>query len=474
MKNTKRQFKTFSFFDFDGITAHMEKMAADGWMLEQSTNRYWIYRRTEPKKLKFAVTYFPQASEFDPHPTEELQAFNEFCQSAGWKPAASMAQMQIFYNENEDPIPIETDPMVQVDTIHKAMKKNFIPSSLLMIAVSLMILCMNVAKFIASPVSVLSSNADFFVSFSYIMLFLISAVEMGQYYIWRKKAIQLAEEGLSIPSGKTAKLFQTVVLAVMLIMLVIYAVMSLGIISPWLLFTIFAIFGGSGVAAFYLKEFLRKKNVSRHLNMALTFGTIIAVTIFMVFILVWAAVNYDLPTSPKDSKPVGSYTTPQGFEFDIYDDEVPLRIEDFMQTDYTDYSVRNRASGSIMLSVTEVHQDATVNRQGVSELIYEITEVKFNPVYDMCFDDIFYNIDDSKDKNIPEEYKAKLVEQTDSAWKADKVYRVFYENEYQNKWLVCWDNKIVEMRFYNCGELTDSQKAVIGEKMLNSKGVQYV
>ena len=59
---------------------------------------------------------------------------------------------------------------------------------------------------------------------------MISAVELGQYYKWRKKALQLAEEGLSIPSGKTAKLFQTVVRAVMLIMLIIYAVMSLGVI----------------------------------------------------------------------------------------------------------------------------------------------------------------------------------------------------------------------------------------------------
>ena len=354
--------------------------------------------------------------------------------------------------------------MVQVDTIHKAMKKNFIPSSLLMIAVSLMILCMNVAKFFTNPISVLSSNAEFFISFSYIMLFLISAVELGQYYIWRKKAVALAEEGQSIPSGKTAKLFQTIVLAVMLIMLIIYAVMSLGIISLWLLFTIFAIFGGSGVAAFYLKEFLRKKNVPRHINMALTFGTIIVVTIFMAFILVWAAVNYDLPTSPKESQPVGTYTH-NGFEFDIYDDKVPLRIEDFMQTDYTDYSVHNRPSGSIMLSVTEVHQDATINPKGVAELIYEITEVKFDPVYDMCFEEIFYSLDDSKDKNIPEEYKAKLVEQTDSAWNADKVYRVFYENEYQNKWLICWENKIVEMRFYNCGQLTDIQKTIIAEKL---------
>ena len=465
MKDTKRQFKMFSFFDFDGITAHMEKMAAQGWMLEQSTNRYWYYRRTEPKKLKFAVTYFPQASEFDPHPTEELRAFNEFCQAAGWKPAASMAQMQIYYNENENPVPLETDPMIQVDTIHKAMKKNFIPSSLLMMVISLMILVMNVAKFITSPVSVLSSNADFFVSFSYIMLFMISAVELGQYYNWSKKAIELASEGQHVPSGKTAKLFQTIVLAVMLIMLIIYAVMSLGIISPWLLFTIFAIFGGTGVAAVWLKEFLRKKNVPRHINMILTFGIVITVSVFMMFMVVWAAVNYDLPTSPKESKPVGSYTTPQGFEFDIYNDEVPLRIEDFMHTDYDAYSVQNRQSGSFILDVSKVSQDATVNRQGVPEIIYEVTKVKFAPVYDICFEEIFYDLDDSKDKNIPDEFKTKLIEQADSAWGADKVYRQQYLDEYEDKWLICWGNKIIEMRFYNCGELTDIQKTIIAEKL---------
>ena len=464
MKQTKRQFKMFSFFDFDGITAHMEKMAANGWMLDQTTNRYWIYRKTEPKKVKFAVTYFPQASEFDPYPTEELQAFNEFCEAAGWKPAASMAQMQIFYNENDNPLPIETDPMVQINTIHSAMKKNFIPSTLLMMGLSVMILAMNVAKFFTNPIRVLSSNADFFISFSYIMLFMISAVELGQYYKWRKKALRLAEEGLSIPSGKTAKLFQIVMLAVMSVMLVIYGALSLGMVSLWLLVTMFVIFGGSGVAAFYLKEFLRKKNVPRHINIALTFGTIMVVTIFMVFMVVWAAVNYDLPTSPKESKPVGSYMH-NGFVFDLYNDEVPLRIEDFMDTDYADYSVRRRQSGSLVLSVSEISQDATVNRQGVAELVYEVTEVKFAPLYNMCFEDIFYSIDDSKDKNIPEEYKQKLIEQQDSMWSADKVYRVQYDNEYLDKWLICWGKKIVEIRFYNCGQLTDSQKEIIAEKL---------
>ena len=464
MKDTKRQFKMFSFFDFDGIANHMEKMAAEGWMLSQTTNRYWVYRRAEPKKLKFAVTYFPQASEFDPHPTEELQAFNEFCEMAGWKPAASMAQMQLYYNENENPLPIETDPLVQVNTIHTAMKKNFIPSTLLMMVLSLAVLVMNVAKFFTNPINSLSSNADFFISFSYIMLFMISAVELGQYYMWRKKALRRAEEGNAIPSGKTAKLFQTVVLAVMVIVLLVYAVMSLGIVSPWLLLTTFAIFGSSGVAGFYLKEFLRKKNVSRHLNMALTFGSVFAVTIFMVFMVVWVAVNYDLPTSPKESESIGSYTH-NGFEFDIYNDDVSLRLEDFMQTAYTDYSVQNRQSESFVLSVSKVSQDATVNRQGVPELIYEVTKIKFAPVYNMCFEDIFYSLDDSKDKNIPEECKQLLIEQTDLAWNADKVYRVYYNGEFEDKWLICWENKIVELRVYNTGELTDNQKTVIAEKL---------
>ena len=203
------------------------------------------------------------------------------------------------------------------------------------------------------------------------------------------------------------------------------------------------------------------------MNMLLTFGIVITVSVFMMFMVVWAAVEYDLPTSPKESKPVGSYTTAQGFEFDIYNDEVPLRLEDFSDTDYTDYSVQNRQSDSILLSVSKISQDATVNRQGVAEIIYEITEVKFKPVYDLCYEDIFYGIDDSKDKNIPAEYRAQLIEQTDPAWNADKVYRLRYLDEYEDKWLICWDNKIVEIRLYNCEELTDSQKSIIGEKLKN-------
>ena len=88
MKDTKRRLEAFAFFDHTGIQAHLENMAAQGWMVEQPGTYLWRYRRIEPQTLRFAVTYFPAASEFDPDPTEGQQIYEDYCQAAGWHLAA--------------------------------------------------------------------------------------------------------------------------------------------------------------------------------------------------------------------------------------------------------------------------------------------------------------------------------------------------------------------------------------------------
>ena len=465
MKETKRQFKIFSFFDFDGITAHLEKMAADGWMIEQNKNRYWVYRRTEPKKLKFAVTYFPKASDFDPRPTEELQAFNEFCRQAGWKPAVSMAQMQIYYNENENPVPIETDPLVQINTIHRAMKRNFIPSYIIMIAISVLVIAMFGMRVITNPVSALSSNSTLFSIVAYGVLLTMSVVELGRYYSWRKKAVARAESGYAIPSGKTAFVFQIVTLIMVIGLMTVYLFSSISIISPWFMLFMFALFGSSGVIAVFMKEFLRKRNVPRKVNMFVSMGSAFAVTMALAVLTVFVVIKYNIRINPQQSKPVGTYTM-YGRQWDIYNDTVPLRIEDFMQTDYSDFDVRNNTDGSVFISKADVSQTATVNREGVPELRYEITTVHMPALYDLCFETVFNDIDETNtDRDIPLEFRCVLVQQQDNAWQADKVYRLKYGEEYTDQWLICWGNKIADITFYNIEHLTDSQKAIIAEKL---------
>lgn len=47
MRNTKRRIEPLSFFDHTGISRHLEKMAAKGWMIEKIVNTGWVCFRIQ-------------------------------------------------------------------------------------------------------------------------------------------------------------------------------------------------------------------------------------------------------------------------------------------------------------------------------------------------------------------------------------------------------------------------------------------
>ena len=62
MRDVKRRVETYSFYDHSGISAHLEAMAAQGWLLEKRANALWTYRRAQPQQLTYAVAYYPEGS----------------------------------------------------------------------------------------------------------------------------------------------------------------------------------------------------------------------------------------------------------------------------------------------------------------------------------------------------------------------------------------------------------------------------
>ena len=157
MKDTKRRFEWLSFYDHTGIERHLEEMAAQGWLLERIGSFTWCYRRTEPKKLAFSVSYFSGASQFDPGPSPEQEAFYDLCAHTGWTLAAASAQMQIFYNERPDPTPIDTDPEQEVKAIHRSAKRSWLPSQILLLAVGVLNLAQYLWRLFDDPVTTLAS-----------------------------------------------------------------------------------------------------------------------------------------------------------------------------------------------------------------------------------------------------------------------------------------------------------------------------
>lgn len=120
----KRKLEIFMFHDASTIEKYLEKMAAKGWLLAQASNYFWTYEKIEPNKLTFTVTYFSEASDFNLYPSKNQEVFYEYCEAAGWQLASEWKQMQIFYTDQTNPIPIETDETLKLKTIQYQCKFN--------------------------------------------------------------------------------------------------------------------------------------------------------------------------------------------------------------------------------------------------------------------------------------------------------------------------------------------------------------
>ena len=125
MRDVKRRVETYSFYDHSGISAHLEAMAAQGWLLEKRANALWTYRRAQPQQLTYAVAYYPEGSAFDPEPNEGLSEFYELCAHDGWEFVTAFAEMQIFVSRRENPPPLDTDPVVELAVLHRSSRRRF-------------------------------------------------------------------------------------------------------------------------------------------------------------------------------------------------------------------------------------------------------------------------------------------------------------------------------------------------------------
>lgn len=125
-RDKKRELVWYQVDDTVAIAKHLEKMAAKGWLLEGIDNWWYRYRRAEPVQVKYTVTFFPDASVFDPGLTEGQETYADYCRAAGWELAAAYGPFQFFRSTRPDPSPVETDETVKLAAVRRTMRKSFV------------------------------------------------------------------------------------------------------------------------------------------------------------------------------------------------------------------------------------------------------------------------------------------------------------------------------------------------------------
>lgn len=457
MRKKKRCIAQFTFYDRTGIAAYLEKMARKGWMLEKVNNFYWQFCRIEPKEIHFAVTYFPKASEFDPEPGEEQRELYAFCEAAGWKFIAQTAQLQIFYNEAEDPVPIETDACVELENIHKSAKGNFLIAQSVLALCALLQLGIVVADFNRDPLYVLGSNAKLFGLICWTTVLIMCLTEIVGYFLWYRKAKKAAETDGSFVKTWGSRKFQLGMLAVVLAIFVLHLfsmtekiyIFATAISLCWVTLLL--------VLVNLIKNGMKRLKCDRTVTKVVTFASSFILSFAMMGIMT-VVIFRAVSEGWFEKKPVTTYEY-NGHEFKIYQDKMPLTVDDMMDVESDQYSYETQEEDSRLLNHYEAYQNARRNTDQ-PEMRYEVFTPKVPGLYDFCLKTImesFLEVDPSG------EFGYRFVETDASLWGAEKVYQYISSHLPMNRYLVCYEDYMVRITFSWTPE--EEHIRIAGEKL---------
>lgn len=459
MKDTKYIFPAFSFYDRTGIQEFLEKKARNGWMLEKLGGFSWKFRRVEPKKIHFAVTYFPKASAFDPGPSEQQEIFREFCAHSGWNLVASSAQLQIFCNENENPVPIETDPEIELDNIHKTAKKIYLPAYYMLLPVGILPWLTISLAWKSDPVNFLSTNIYFFNILTSIIDLLLCGTELIGYYRWRAKAKRAAEEGEFVPTRGRCT-FQ--------IVLVILMVISLGILTfnvadmeiSLMILAMLILIGVSIAVSVGATKLMKKMKVSARTNRIVTYLLIGVLSVAAlgggIFGVIGAMDAWD-----QSEKGLPTYEF-LGRTRKLYQDEIPLKVQDMLEVDPEIYSYQwTYEAESMLLAKRTAYQRPRLDMLDQPDIRYTIVEVKADFLYDFCLNGMLEARKDAWSEDIYGNITYDEYRQVDATpWSADAAYQEYNGETAWDKYLLCYGNLIIELD--PSWEMTKEQMEKVG------------
>lgn len=459
MKDTKRRLEFFTFYDHTRIEAHLERMAEQGWLLEK-IGPLWTYRRTEPKQLTFSACYFPKASQFDPEPSEEQETFYDFCRHSGWTLAAASAQMQIFYNERPDPVPIETDPALEVETIHRSAKKSVLFPNFLLLGTGVLECAMFIWQFSNDPISFLANASLLFASIDWLILLLYCGVELGAYFTWYVKAKRAAEQGQFL-DAKDRTLFQKVMLALLTVNMVGWVV-SMAYSIKWMAVTVFSLLSVLAVVVLVclISWTLKRRKVSAKVNQTVTILSCIVLTFLSISVLIHSV--FSSISHGRFYEHQETYVYEDGRTATVRRDDLPLTVKDLAGIDHDSYSRERDELRSFLLTQIKVRQYPRLvvpDLPRLPWLDYTIVVPRTPFLYDLCRNALL-------DKYEDDLWDRSYVPVDAAPWDAVEAYQL-YDAEYgpKSQYLLCYPDHIVEIDFDYDWDVTPEQMALVGERL---------
>ena len=456
--------------DEAAIVKRLEKLAAKGWFLERADNWGWTLRRGKPAQVRYAVTYFPGASVFDPGPTEDQETYADYCRAAGWEFVSSYGPVQYFRSDLPDPAPIETDEGAKLEAIHRTKTKNTLLASGLVLVVLAIFWSGQLRVLRQTPLSVLSDNVRLAILAVFLILSLCAVIAPVDYLIWYFRSKRSVENGgACLPSRTWLRSAANILLLscpAALLGVVLAAAGSVRRIALFLVLLALQFLPYAALWTVFL--LLRRRGRDRD---AVRKGYIIAAVIAGIGSIALQNTIQDseafsgLLTAPA-RQPEQIYVDSDGDSHNLYADDLPVTLEDLgIQVTASDHcSYERNHSASPLVSYTTYEQRAASEESDLPWLLYGVADFAWEGLAKEQMERMVYGGPVVMGGQIFILRESNAVE--DPRWGADQTYYKPRTTGKRNggEWLLRYGNRLVGIRQVGW-ELTDERVEILREAL---------
>lgn len=445
----------YGFSDTDGTAAYLEKLHEKGWHLEGTAFGGWHFRRGEGEKVRYAVTYFPEASVYDAKPTDGQMVYADYCAQAGWAFVCAYGPIQYFRSTRPDPVPIETDEGEKLRAIHRTVLKSQGPVWCWMsIATALMVWAL-LAAFSRRPLELAASSAMLSTSLLVGSFLLYLLWEIGDYLLWYVRSrLSVARGGKCAAGGGRLRACGTWILTTVMLLLLACSIFLSE--KRWVLLVRLAVYILLMFGCYRLLLALKGRGYEREgVRSSYLIAAIIAAVLFTVGMNIvdghaeaWGLVR-------PGREPAYVWTTPLDYQWKVYLDPLPVTLEDLgvSVAGEDHYSYFAEEDRSLLAAYGSYDQSAwpDADMDGRPGLYCSVTEIPWNWLREWCWkEQIHY-------------YKNFSLEVADDPrWGAVEVRRS--RRDTMDRYMLLYGDRIV-LVFASNIELTDGQVDILAQRL---------
>lgn len=443
-RDRKRQLSWYQPDDTEAIARHLERMAGKGWLLEKVDNWIFTYRRAQPARVRYTVTFFPEASVFDPGLTRGQETYADYCQAAGWELAAAYGPIQYFRSVRPDPTPIETDEAVKLSAIRRTMRKTSVLSYTLLLLLPLVYLPLLSIQ-LRRPMEFFSSSSQLAQLALMAGIAVFSAGMLLDYLAWVLLSRRAVARGGACARPHTR--FRLGLTAVM--MALCAALLAALLLDPPLsgtqpaLLAFLALYGGVMLLGRWILRHLKKRGVRRdnakglYFAFALAAGLIVGFGTPVLFGALSGAGVMHMGREPAETYVKTYGNDSRTIALDVFYDDLPVTLEDlgFPVTPEDHCTYEAEVSRSPLAAHARYTQDALSTDSDLPRLACQTYDTRWPWLLERCWEKLTA---DGSGEPWP-------VQRLDPApWGAAEAYQEAGYDSY----LLLYPERIVTFRLY--------------------------